>query len=313
MSIIPNSANTLQPYEVTDKFLLAMEAKGIVCTTNITADGKLQRFHINGDKPRSRNGWAVLFTAPLAGAFGCWKRGVNEKWKPIGQRNWTTEEWNQHWANMETASKARLAEKDKVQAKCRKKAQAIWNKAVIEDGRHPYILHKGIKPFGVRRDRDSLVVPLYDGKGTLHGLQFIDSHAKRFLAGSAKTGHYFSIIGQQDNIILICEGYATGASIHEATGLTVIVAFDAGNLLPVGLNIRNAFPVQKIIICADNDIGNEINIGRIKAQEAAAEINGDAIVPTFDNLSQKPTDFNDLHRLEGLEVVKSQLLGGCHV
>ena len=30
-----------------------------------------------------------------------------------------------------------------------------------------------------------------------------------------------------------CEGWATGASLHIATGHTVIAAMDAGNLMPV--------------------------------------------------------------------------------
>lgn len=38
--------------------------------------------------------------------------------------------------------------------------------------------------------------------------------------------------------VVVTEGYATGASIHEATGARVIVAFNAGNLLPVAKQIK---------------------------------------------------------------------------
>ena len=56
---------------------------------NIIADGKLHRYHVSGDKGRSRNGWAVLhIDEHPAGQFGCYKRWGSEKftWTMKGTR-----------------------------------------------------------------------------------------------------------------------------------------------------------------------------------------------------------------------------------
>jgi putative DNA primase/helicase len=86
-------------------------------------------------------------------------------------------------------------------------------------------------------------------------LQFIaPDGCKVFKTGTNKAGHFFKIGRSKDNTVIICEGYATGASIHQATGHAVVVAFDAGNLSPVAQGIRLKFPDMKIIIAADDDL-----------------------------------------------------------
>jgi phage/plasmid primase-like uncharacterized protein/antirestriction protein ArdC len=110
--------------------------------------------------------------------------------------------------------------------------------------------------------------------------------------------------------IFITEGYATGASIHQATGAPVAVAFDAGNLKPVAVQIREKLPTANIVICADNDHSVKVrgeykNVGLEKAFETARAVSGDLMVPLFSN-EQKGrglTDFNDLHQERGLEAI----------
>lgn len=107
--------------------------------------------------------------------------------------------------------------------------------------------------------------------------------------------------------LFICEGYATGASIHEATGHAVAVAFDSGNLKPVAEALRRKYPETKLIICADNDQWTEGNPGTTKAKEAAEAVGAAIVCPSFTDVSTKPTDFNDMVRLSGIESVKSAL------
>jgi putative DNA primase/helicase len=110
-------------------------------------------------------------------------------------------------------------------------------------------------------------------------LQFIDGEGnKRFLSGGRKRGCYFGI-GQPQGKICIAEGYATAASIHEATGYAVAVAFDAGNLRLVAEAIRQKFPGIEIILCADNDINTPGNPGLTHAREAAAAVGGFVTFP----------------------------------
>ena len=130
---------------------------------------------------------------------------------------------------------------------------------------------------------------------------------KRFLSGGKVTGG-FCQIGSKSDSIVICEGFATGASIHEATGLVVAVAFHSGNLLPVSRAIREKFPNHKLIIAADDDWKNKDNTGIKKAKEAASSVGGYLAIPKFsENRDEKDTDFNDLARLMGTETVQLQI------
>ena len=61
------------------------------------------------------------------------------------------------------------------------------------------------------------------------------------------------------------------------------------------------------MIAGDNDCWKAVNTGREKAEEAARKYGCSVIFPTFKNTETKPTDFNDLHVLEGIEEVKRQI------
>ena len=109
--------------------------------------------------------------------------------------------------------------------------------------------------------------------------------------------------------ILIAEGYATAASIHLATSLPTIAAFDAGNLEPVGLALREKYPHAPMLILADNDHSLERNVGLEKAERAANAVSGQVIVPDFtaEEKARGLTDFNDLHEARSLEEMKRQV------
>ena len=119
------------------------------------------------------------------------------------------------------------------------------------------------------------------------------------------SGCYF-LIGEPDGALCIAEGYATGASIHEATGTAVAVAFNAGNLLAVARALRARFPDLRLIICADDDARTPENPGLTKGREAALAVDAWLAVPDFGaNRPEGATDFNDLHRHAGLEAVRT--------
>ncbi len=118
--------------------------------------------------------------------------------------------------------------------------------------------------------------------------------------------------------ILLSEGYATGASLHMATGKPVAVAFDAGNLEPVARKLREKYPNAAITICADNDHqhtrrtpeGTGLwNKGVAMAQDAAKAVGGKVVAPIFneEERARGLTDFNDLHQSRGIEEVKKQI------
>ena len=134
---------------------------------------------------------------------------------------------------------------------------------------------------------------------------------KKFLFGGAIAGCFHRIPGT-DDVVAVAEGYATAASIHRATGWTVLTAFNAGNLLPVARAWRDVHPGCRLVVCGDDDRWAPTgNVGRAKAEACAGEIGGTALFPSFAEDEGRPTDWNDLHQREGLEEVKRQLLAGA--
>lgn len=291
--------------EVIDRFTQAMREAGIETEAAIQADGQRHRFRVVGDKAGSENGWYVLHMDGVpAGAFGCWKRGVNESWCAKSASNMTDSERKEHIARMEASKRQHEAEQAQLRSECKAKAERLWSSAsetVSAD--HEYLTAKGVKAYGLRQLRDALLVPVRADAGGIVGLQFIQPDGtKRFLTGTPKAGSYHRITGDLSRV-LVCEGYATGASLHEATGYAVAIAFDAGNLMPVAKALKEKLPDAVLVLCADDDRANSGNVGMMKAQAAAMAVNGLLASPTFLD-SAIGTDFNDMHQLSGLDAVR---------
>lgn len=221
---------------------------------------------------------------------------------------------------MAEARKARdEAERKATEAAHRKAAELaakLWSDAT-EATTSPYLERKGVKGRGVRVDAQGvLLVPMRDERGALWNLQSVASQKpasgpdKRFLKGGRKTGlmHW---IGEPSGagVLLLCEGFATGASLHEATGYPVCVTFDAGNLPSVAKALRGMWPAALLVMCGDNDKATQASTGRNpgkeKALQAAKAVQGVATWP--DGLADGLTDFNDAHQTQGLEAVKARI------
>lgn len=297
-----------------ENFKEAMRRKGIEPPSTIVADRKFHRFHVNGDKIGSKNGWYVLFDygSVAAGTFGCFKRDVKEKWSSKAKKEMTTEEKSFYEETMEEHDQ----EQERLRTRCRKKAIAIWENATKEGAEgHPYTIRKGIKPLFARiTEADDLVIPVRDIENKIHGLQFIDSEGgKKFLPGTAKRGNFLLIGKNPDDAsaLIICEGWATGCSLRQATKLPVVVTFDAGNLLPVAESWRAKLPGVKIIIAGDDDHASKSkNTGKAKAIEAARMVSGIAVFPDFADKNGR-TDFNDMHQEQGLVSVNDLIMEAC--
>ena len=245
-------------------------------------------------------GWYVFHGDGIpAGAYGDWRSGLSETWRADIGRKLSPQEETAHRARVEATRREREAEDAKRKAEAREQAAAIWQAARIASEYHPYLVNKGIKSYGLRLHDGALVIPMRD-EAALHGLQFIEADGeKQFLTGSRVSGCYF-LIGEPDGALCIAEGYATGASIHEATGTAVAVAFNAGNLTAVARALRTRFPDLRLIICADDDARTPENPGLTKGREAALAVDAWLAVPDFGaNRPESATDFNDLHRHAG--------------
>ena len=188
---------------------------------------------------------------------------------------------------------------------------------------HPYLRTKDVAAHGVFLDvagplaisggredvqqwsaRGNILVPICDLDGNLLGAQSIGADGRKsFPRGARCRGGMHQIGSFEGDTFIIVEGYATGASIHEATGLPVAVAFQAGNLEAVATTLRSAHPDARIIIAGDNDHHRpretgpdgrpKPNVGREAAEKAAETVGGFALLPRFAPDDQG-TDWNDL-------------------
>ncbi len=287
-----------------EQFRDAIRSAGLTPPNTIIDDGKIHRFSTGG-KPRDDSGWCVLHTDGIAaGAFGDWRSGLQSTWCAKSDNAMTGAEREAHRQRIKTMQVLREDELMQRHQHAAMDAAKRWQEAAICTS-HDYLTRKGIQPHGVKIEGDKLLIPMRDTTGKLQSLQTIaPDGSKLFMSGGRVKGCYHSI-GKPSGALIVCEGYATGASIHEATGDAVAVAFNAGNLEAVAVALRTKYPALKIIIAADDDWKNPKNIGMTSARSAAQAVGGFLAVPIFPaDRKDKDKDFNDLHKLFGPEAVK---------
>ena len=173
--------------------------------------------------------------------------------------------------------------------------------------------------------RGNLIVPQFNTQGELRAFETIGYYGSKYALGNGADKSGLSItLGQIKNgkPIIITEGYATGATLHEHTRRdtpTVVVAFGRGGLMEVTQALRESYPDSKIYIGADNDHQKPLEIdlatGRPKVNQgledakAVADVvsNVHLLVPQF---SQGDTgkDWNDIYVDKGVEEFKRQIL-----
>jgi putative DNA primase/helicase len=259
-----------------------------------TPDGAIHRFYVPGDKPGSQNGWYVLFLDGIpCGVFGNWKAGGSRKWRSEPTNHFESQLFAQH---IQQAQRQREAEQRQRHQAAAEEANRLWSKARPATDNHAYLTRKQVKAHNLRQLGDVLLVPL-TRYGLLVSLQCIyPDGKKRFLRGSMVKGAC-SLIGmpQPGQPLYICEGWATGATLHVATGATVACAMSADNLLEVGRRLLRQHPEAVLIVAGDDDRATPGNPGRTAATNAATTLGCGLIFPPW--CGREPldlTDFNDL-------------------
>lgn len=294
------------------QFCGAIHAAGLTPPDAIEADGKLHRFASNG-KRGDDAGWYVLHGGDIpAGSFGDWRTGLTQTWRADIGRTLTPGEDTAHRAKVETMRREREADEERGHVEAARKAATILQAAQPAPDDYPYLTRKCIKAHGAKVHDGLLVLPMRDASGKLWNVERIapekpaDGKDKKGLYRGRRTGCYFSIGTTKDAAALcIVEGFATGATIHEATHYPVAVAFNAGNLLAVAKAMRDKFPDLPLILCADDDNQTEGNPGLTKAKEAARAVGALLAIPEFGaDRPEKATDFNDMHQHCGLDAVQ---------
>lgn len=299
---------------------------------NLVLDGrKKNRFPLT--RPNKLDGWCVggitfIGLREVASCtLGDHYTGEAFYFRTGGFKNET--ELSQYKAHIKARNEE--AEKEKLETQ---KHSAIKAKNLLRNSKpcaigHPYLRKKQIDneriSRAIKQTGELLLLGLQDIDGNVWSTQTIAADGtKMFQSGGRKKGCFFRL-GTEDvdhekyrkpHCLYITEGFATGASIFLAGFEPVYIALDAGNLGPVSHALKDRYPAADIIIAGDDDCwGKESdrNPGREAATRTASECEGTGIFPRFIiHEGKQPTDWNDLHCLEGLDEVKKQIENALH-
>lgn len=280
----------------------AIAGLGLTPPSQVILDGQLHRF--DGKKKGKKSSWYVAFPDGVpAGRFGDWALDLEATFLADIGREITAVEMMANTKRLAEAKKRRDEEKAKKYEAASITVDAIWSQCHAADDAHPYLQKKGIHANGARVTGDGrLAVPLYSADGEISSLQYISHEgAKQYHAGGAVGGKFWQL-GTMDEAgpLFIAEGFATAATIHQATNRPCIVGYSASNLVPVTEAMRNIHGIgQEIIIVADND---ESGVGQKYADQASAKFGAKVVIPPMQG------DANDYAALSGIEELLALLL-----
>jgi len=259
-----------------------MSENCIQAPDDIICDGKLHRF-ATGSKKGDLSGWYVLHDGKVpAGVYGDWKTGEEYQFRANIGRELTFQENIAHVKQINELKAKREKELSDSREYAAYTATKIWDAAQLASDDHPYIKRKGISNPGWRIAPDGRLIAPMLIDGDIRSLQYIDNDGvKMNMKGGQAGGAYWSIGPATDSAgegrIYICEGIATGASVFEITGKSVVISFSAGNMAATAQALRHKVgPLREIVIVADND---ESGTGKREADKAAGLVGATVIMP----------------------------------
>ena len=278
------------------EFCAAMFRSGITPPAEVRDDGNIHRFPTDGDHGGERAGWYVLHSTNSLvdvphGAFGDWRAGVSKTWSARSE-SYTRQEPNALATARRAAQEARSFE----EAAAAENARRLWDEASSADASHPYLISKFLPPLTLRVHRGALLVPLSNLDGKVLSIQRIFPDGKKSFFKGARVSGLCSVLGSLDRVtqVIICEGWATGATLYLPNYVPVLAAMTAGNLIHVAKAARRRWPTADIVIAGDDDRFTEGNPGRTAAMAAASATGSRLALPPFDESDLAGTDFNDL-------------------
>lgn len=292
--------------DLVQQFIDYMRANGCAPANSkdIIPSGEDAYFRIAEDKKDKRGGYCLTIDSDFAhGNFINFKTGDKGNWhSKKAVKGLSDQERAEIKARIAASEAEKKLERERIHEEKADEARALW--ATCKPAReHPYVEVKGVSYFNSRMDGDDLILPMYATDGLIWSYQRINPDgSKWYLTAARKNGLYcpLSTGTPVKDTMILCEGFATGASVRMAyPEIPVIVCFDAYNLLYVAQALRLKYKHARIVIAGDND---NSGTGQEKAQQAARKVNGFSIVP-----EQAEHDFNDVHKEFGLDAVRERL------
>ncbi len=307
-----------------EEFAITLKDFGFDLQELPTMDGTIQRVALVDDKRGQKSGaYGAYLDGRPAGWADNFRTGERITWTYSKGSKLSQEDREKLVEDHIQKSVEREARRKEEQNFAAQKSLKELHDCHLASNNHPYLVAKGIQAYDIYESGtgNTLLVPVFNMDNELRGTQKIHVNGEKYFEKGMEKKACFHVVGgsagkiPKDNVlneIILCEGYATGVSLHLATQKPVAVAFDAGNLEHVAKKFREKFPKAKITICADNDHTKSHNIGVEKAKQAAVAVGGHVRIPLFnkEELAKGLTDFNDLHRSRGLKSVKQQISKG---
>jgi putative DNA primase/helicase len=305
-----------------------MHANGILFDGYLKTDGELHRFSRDSKKNqpdewyRCHQGVSSKGNPYLNCHYGTWSGGQETfTYNSYEASQGISQEEQAEILDKEEQRKKHLDQELREEKKRRiEKAQETWDQAIQDPttrGHTSYLERKQVNAYGIKYRVDyqgipAVVIPLCNLDDQLQAVQCIQEDGTKRIYGVKKGNFHVIGVIEAQSTIFIAEGYATAASIHQATNSPAIVAFDCGNLKSVVHNLREKYPQAKFIIAADDDRETPGNPGKTKAEETAKAYGCDVIIPVFPNdfispSNKRPKDFNDLYVHFGLDEVRRQV------
>ena len=272
----PPETKTFAAPEV--QFIDAILESGLRAPRDIVMDGKIHRFASDDDN-RKKPGWYIAYESPIPVlVFGCWKAGFTSQRRADTGVKYTPAQEMKLLSQIAEAKKLRDAEQERKHEVAAETIESTWPTFTPASPDHPYLKRKGISAHGARVTGDGrLVVPLFSEDGELSSLQYIDGDGNKLYHTGGITGARFWMIGELKQTLYIAEGFATAATIHEATNEAVVVAYSANNLSNVTGIMRTKYgSTQNIVIIADNDVSG---VGLNEATKASAKHGARVVMP----------------------------------
>ncbi|GEM_PF-3163508 len=198
------------------------------------------------------------------------------------------------------------------------RARTKWANAFPASCVHGYIVKKGLRSAHESKvlERDLLIPYVSEFGGPLETVQMISETGEKRFQPDAPTRGLFCVLNdgkryaEPTGHVWICEGWATGCSVREATGDIVIVAGSIENLYPTAKKIRDAYPEMAfdLAVAADNDLcrGGR-NAGIMAAVEVYERLGIPFSAPVFGE-GERLTDWNDFADTRGLDETRRMLI-----
>lgn len=168
--------------------------------------------------------------------------------------------------------------------------------------------------------KGNLVIPQYNEHGELRAFETIGYNGSKYAQKDGQKNGLTLALGDVTNgkPIIIAEGYATAATLHEQTNQTVVVAFGKGGLVSAAENLRKSYPDSRIYIGADNDHMKPLetdpatgkpkeNSGLVDANKAAERVSNTYVLAPKFEAGDKGKDWNDVFVDKGVSELKTQL------